>query len=76
MAALLHKYQDLFRADGEPLQGRTSVVKHDIPTGSHRPIKMAARRLRGDRREIEENEIDKMLDANIIVPSTSVTNLG
>ena len=71
VAALLHKYQDLFRADGEPLQGRTSVVKHDIPTGTHRPIKMAARRLRGDRREIEENEIKKMLDANIIEPSTS-----
>ena len=71
IAALLAKHATLFRADGEQLQGRAKEVQHEIPTGSAHPIKQAPRRLNPERRALEEAEIKKMLDANIIEESTS-----
>ena len=46
--------------------GRTGVVKHRIDTGNHRPIKQPPRRVPMHRRDIVQNEIDKMLDRGVI----------
>lgn len=66
---LLITYQDIFMVPDGKL-GRTGLVKYTINTGDDRPIKLPPRRLSAKQKEIVDNEIDKMLDDNIIEPSS------
>lgn len=66
---LLITYQDIFMVPDGKL-GRTGLVKYTINTGDARPIKLPPRRLSAKQKEIVDNEIDKMLDDNIIEPSS------
>ena len=47
------------------------MVKHTINTGDHKPIKQRPRRLPLAKREAEREEVDKMLQAGVIEPSSS-----
>ena len=51
--------------------GRTDRIRHTIDTGDARLIRQAPRRLPTCRRELVEQEIDKMLAQGIIEPSDS-----
>ena len=67
---LLIKHQSVFAASKYDL-GRTDLVQHEIDTGDHPPIKQPARRIPLNKRKIAEEEVKKMLEHNIIEPSTS-----
>ena len=67
---MITQYQDAFvRPNG--LLGRTNLVKHQIHTGTARPIKQAPRRLPIAQKEAAEKEIEGMLANGIIEPSES-----
>lgn len=51
--------------------GRTSQVKHTIDTGDSVPIRQAPRRLPLAKTEIMKEEVNRMLDAGVIIPSNS-----
>jgi len=68
--ALLHEYRNVF-AEPEGVLGHTSLVKHDINTGTNAPIKQRARRAPQKQQEIIDEELDKMLKAEVIEPSDS-----
>ncbi|KAJ8027625.1 hypothetical protein HOLleu_32824 [Holothuria leucospilota] len=67
---LLIKYQNTFATSSTDI-GRTDLVRHSINTGSANPIKQPARRLPPHRREKEQAELTRMLEAKIIQPSSS-----
>ena len=67
---LISSYSDIFASPNGEL-GRTDRIRHTIDTGDARPIKQAPRRLPPCRREVIEQEIDKMLAQGIIEPSDS-----
>ena len=66
----LIKYQIIFAKNDEDL-GRTNLVQHNIEIGEGRPIKQHPRRLPMMMRNVEQEEVDRMLERNIIVPSSS-----
>ena len=68
--SLLMSYVDLFAVDKLD-RGKTSLVQHQIDTGTHPPIKQMPRRLPLSKREAEREEVDKMLSAGVIGPSSS-----
>ncbi len=70
LADLLNKHQVVF-AKSKTYLGRTNFVKHTINTGGAHPIKQAPRRQPIERRNIEREEIKKMLQRNIIEPTSS-----
>lgn len=70
LAKLLNTYQDIFAKSKTDL-GCTNLVKHKINTGDARPIKQTPRRQPIERRHIESEEIENMLERNIIEPSSS-----
>lgn len=74
-AKLLLEYQDVFARSSDDL-GCTNLVKHTIDTGSAHPIRQPSRRLPYGKREIEEQEVKKMLDKGIIEPSKSPWSSG
>ena len=41
---LLHKYNHVFPAPGDPVTGRIQVVRHEIETNSARPVRCGPRR--------------------------------
>jgi hypothetical protein len=49
--------------------GRTDRIKHHINTGNATPIRVPPRRLPIGKREIEKQEVHKMLEKGIIEPS-------
>ena len=67
---MLIKFKDVFVGPDGNL-GRTSIVKHQIDTGDHRPIKQAPRRLPLAQKQAAEQEIENMLEKGIIEPSES-----
>ena len=67
---LLCKYQGVFSQNAEDI-GSTSLVQHSINTGNAAPIRQPPRRLPLGKRQIEREEIDKMLQRGIIEPSNS-----
>ena len=67
---LLVKYQHIFAAPGGKL-GTTDLVTHTIDTGSTRPIKTPYRPPGFARREIIDENLDKMLEHDVIEPSSS-----
>ena len=69
LTQLLLKFPSLFPAKGSPL-GQTSVVTHSIQTmGS--PIRQPLRRIPESLKTTVASEIDRMLDHDVIRPSTS-----
>ena len=66
----LVEFQDVFIGPDGKL-GRSSIVKHTIDTGDTRPIKIPPRRLPIAQKELVERELDKMLQNDVIEPSTS-----
>ena len=52
-------------------RGRTQLVKHKINTGNQPPIKQRPRRLPMAKREVERQEVEKMLESGVIEPSCS-----
>ena len=69
-ASLITEYQDCFMGPNGPL-GRTSEIKHTIDTGEHSPIKQRHRRIPQMQIPIVEQEVNKMLELNVIEPSSS-----
>lgn len=67
---LLIKYQTIFSKSSEDI-GCTDRVTHKINTGVATPIRQPPRRQPIGKREVEVNEINKMLDRGIIEPSAS-----
>ena len=70
LRTLLVKYQTAFAVPGEPV-GRTDKVLHHIDTGDSEPFKIPYRRLPLAKKVVAEKEIAKMLERDVIVPSTS-----
>lgn len=69
-AELLVKYESVFSRSSDDL-GQTDRVKHRINTGSSAPIRQPPRRQPFGKREIERQEIEKMLEKGVIEPSNS-----
>ena len=69
-AKLLIKYGSVFSRSSDDL-GQTDRVKHRINTGSSAPIRQPPRRQPFGKREIERQEIAKMLEKGVIEPSNS-----
>ena len=70
LITLLCKYENVFSKSPEDI-GSTNVVKHSIDTGTAAPIRQPPRRPPIGQRQVEREEIDKMLQRGIIEPSTS-----
>lgn len=62
-------HSDAFSKGSEDL-GRTNVAKHTIDTGSHRPIKQAARRLPMHKQEEAERILTDMISSGVVEPSS------
>lgn len=69
-ATLINRYVDVFAKDSRDL-GCTNLVKHKINTGNSQPIRQPVRRQPYGKREIEKEEIEKMLERGVIEPSNS-----
>ena len=66
---LLTEFGDIFSSTNS-LRGRTTLVKHSIPTTGP-PIRQPLRRVPEALKSTINHEVDQMLDQNIIRPSTS-----
>jgi transposase InsO family protein len=67
---LIREYQDCFALKMDQL-GKVNILKAQIHTGSHPPVRCQAYRVGPKERELIEAEIQKMLDAGVIRPSMS-----
>ncbi|PIK46152.1 hypothetical protein BSL78_16973 [Apostichopus japonicus] len=70
VTSLLCRWQGAF-AKGAHDIGRTQVDRHRIDTGTHPPIRQAARRLPIHKQEEATGEINEMLSGGVIEPSCS-----
>ena len=68
--SLVRKYNDIF-AVNKTDRRRTDLVQHQINTGSHPPFKQRPRHLPISQREVEKEEIEKMLSSGVKEPSES-----
>ena len=68
--SLLIEYSDVFARSKADL-GKTSLFQHRINTGNSAPIKQRPRRVPMSKRQVERDEIEKMLENDIITPSNS-----
>lgn len=66
----ISNYTDIFHLDGEFLT-HTNVIKHSINTGDAAPIHVKSYRFPEVHKDEVEKQINKMLNQNIIRPSTS-----
>ena len=66
---LLTEFSDIF-SPSNGLMGHTSLIKHSIPTTGP-PIRQPVRRVPEALKNTIKTEVDRMLDQNIIRPSTS-----
>ena len=73
LSSLLNEYQDVFMAPDGKLK-RTTVAEHYINTGDAKPIRVPCRRIPMFKRRIIQKEIEKMLEQDVIEPSTSYWN--
>lgn len=67
---LLIKYQNTFSKSPDDL-GRTQLVEHHINTGQAAPIRQPTRRLPFGKRQMEKDEVQRMLKLGVIAPSNS-----
>ena len=70
VCGMIHENQDVFLEPGNKL-GRTHLVKHKIDTGDANPIKRRAYKPAISQKPIIEDQIEEMLAARQIVPSSS-----
>jgi len=70
LSRVLMDLEDVFQQPDMPL-GRTDAVQHTIDIQGHHPIKQAPRRLAYQRQQIVLDELKKMLDQDVIRPSSS-----
>ena len=70
LANLLNEYKDVFAKSSSDL-GRCDIIQHSINTGTAFPVRQPARRLPFGKRNVEQEEIMKMLDRGVIEPSNS-----
>lgn len=68
METILMRYQDLFQ--DTPLKSTTDA-EHEIDTGDHQPIKSAPYRVSQLERESINTQVEEMLKAGIVKPSSS-----
>jgi hypothetical protein len=70
MQQLISRFSDIFAKDTKEL-GTIPAVQHRINTGNHSPIRQHPRRISPADRTWLRQELDSMLEANIIRPSSS-----
>jgi len=70
LANLLDEFSDIFSAGPEDL-GRTGIVKHQIDTGNHPPIKQAPRHVPMHQQETLCKQVEEMLQYGVVQSSTS-----
>ena len=68
---LLHRYEHVFPAPGDPVTGRTKSVQHEIITKDARPVRCGLRRLAPAGLRNEQNCVQDMLTGGQIEPSDS-----
>ena len=68
---LLHRYEHIFPAPGEPVTGRTKSVQHEIETSEARPVRCGPRRLAPAGLRREQDCVGEMLAGGQIEPSDS-----
>ncbi|KAK6183754.1 hypothetical protein SNE40_006359 [Patella caerulea] len=64
------EFQDVFKSPEGQL-GKTNLIEHEINIQNAQPIKQPQRKVPNSVRKVNEKEIDKMLDDNIIRQSDS-----
>ena len=64
---LMREYPSVF----QPVPGRTTLTAHQVHTGDAVPIRQNAYRIPYSRREVVKKELDEMLEAGVIRPSSS-----
>lgn len=67
---LIMEYIDVFSSSPDDL-GCTNIIKHKIDTGNERPVRQPLRRQPLAKRNTEREEVQKMLEKEVIEPSTS-----
>ena len=73
LSSLVCEFQNVSMSPDGKL-GQTNIAEHYIDTGNIKPFKMLCRRIPLFKRHIVEAEIKKMLDQEVIDPSTSPCN--
>ena len=68
---LLHRYEHVFPAPGEPVTGRTKSVQHEIITKDARPVRCGPRRLAPAGLRKEQDCVQDMLTGGQIEASDS-----
>ena len=68
---LLHKYEHVFPAPGEPVTGRSKTVLHEIEINDARPVRCGPRRLAPAGLRREQDCVREMLSGGQIEPSDS-----
>ena len=68
---LLHRYEHVFPAPGEPVPGRTTSVQHEILTSDARPVRCGPRRLAPAGLRKEQTCSKEMLLGDQLEPSDS-----
>ena len=68
LEAVLERFPDVFRE----VPGRTTVTSHAIHVGDAVPIRQRAYRIPYAQSEVVQGEIEKMLEAKVIIPSKSL----
>ena len=71
LCGLLHRYEHVFPAPGEPVTGRTKSVKHEIVTKDARLVRCGPRRLAPAGLRKEQDCVKDMLTGGQIEPSDS-----
>ena len=69
---LLHRYEHVFLAPGEPVMGRTTSVQHEILTSDARLVRCGPRRLAPTGLHMEQTCVKEMLLAGQIEPGDSL----
>ena len=69
-ATYVCEYQNVFSANSQDL-GHTRLVQHKINTGDSLPIKQPTRRVPLHKRDVAQEEINKMLSRGVIGPCDS-----
>lgn len=67
---LLLEYKDVFSKSSDDI-GRTDLTEHRINTGTAFPIRQPGRRIPIGKREMEREELQKMIERGIVEPSNS-----
>ena len=71
LRVLLHRYEHVFPAPGEPVTGRSKSVQHEIETKEGRPVRCGPRRLAPAGLRREQDCFKEMLTGGQIEPSDS-----